>query len=752
MSSNPGRLAALRKLLCSWYAPALLGVLLLLGAFALWVWPGIGAPWDENLGRAVLAWWRPLLLLGVLLAVLMAVVWYAHGWLIARATAARFFLASVLLHLLLVFLLGAVSVGRGILRQAREMREGEIALAVNGPERAGTRDPQAHERLPDPEPVDSSVADPLRAVIAVPELPEATEVSPTALPVSLSRPHLPQRRKAELQPEVLALPGLARRPVQRNTPIEPEPEVPVLPPAVPPVPDRPIDGQPDLDLARQDRLLPAPGQPAIPRRLRPLDASPRMPEPVPEAPPVIADLPPLPLLKNRQRPQRLPEVARIEEKAEPTLHTVGYTPREKSLPGPIISLPRRKTAPDRIPVPSPGVAEHPQPEARPVLGHLDPPPREGLPDIAPLEFSLKRHTAGGTPVAPIPERFALRQEREKSVSRYGGTDATEEAVERGLDWLAAHQNPDGSWSLNNFPARCRKPACTGAAGIRADTGATGLAVLPFLGAGYTHQVGKHRQTVERALTWLIEHQGADGALVHAGEHRPLYGHGIAAIVLCEAYGMTRDPRLREPAQRALDYTVRVQHGATGGWRYTPGQPADTSVTGWHVMALRSGEMAGLTVPRKVFDGVRKWLATVDGKGPRTGQFGYQTRGDLRPGMTAQGLLCLQLLGTRRDDPRMKAGADFLLKNLPQKGRETSYYWYHATQVLFHMQGNYWKPWNDRLRDLLVSGQATKGCASGSWAPDDARERTGGRLYATSLRLLMLEVYYRHLPLYQQLNK
>ena len=64
-------------------------------------------------------------------------------------------------------------------------------------------------------------------------------------------------------------------------------------------------------------------------------------------------------------------------------------------------------------------------------------------------------------------------------------------------------------------------------------------------------------------------------------------------------------------------------------------------------------------------------------------------------MTAQGLLCLQYLGTRRTEARMRAGTAYLLQNLPRSGAETSYYWYHATQVMFHMQGKSWKSWNER---------------------------------------------------------
>jgi hypothetical protein len=388
------------------------------------------------------------------------------------------------------------------------------------------------------------------------------------------------------------------------------------------------------------------------------------------------------------------------------------------------------------------------------LKPVEPPPR-----IDPLAGRLPRTPAEAARVAPVEEKVTppplliqrQKEVREKSVEMYGGNKASEAAVERGLDWLAAHQNENGSWSLNNFHANCKHPRCTGAGTVASDPAGTGIALLPFLGAGHTHQAGAHKQTVERALRWLVEQQQPDGTWPAPGDNRPMYGHGMASIALCEAYGMTRDPKLREPAQKALDYIVKAQHGPSGGWRYKPQQPADTSVVGWQVMALKSGEMAGLSVPPKTFEGVRRWLESVEANRPTGGLFGYQSTTPT-PAMTAQGLLCLQYLGTRRDDPRMRAGTDYLLQHLPQPEADSSYYWYHATQVMYHMQGKHWKAWNGKLRDLLVSTQATQGGLAGSWDPVDTREKPGGRLYATALRLLMLEVYYRHLPLYQQLEK
>jgi hypothetical protein len=79
-----------------------------------------------------------------------------------------------------------------------------------------------------------------------------------------------------------------------------------------------------------------------------------------------------------------------------------------------------------------------------------------------------------------------------------------------------------------------------------------------------------------------------------------------------------------------------------------------------------------------------------------------------------------------------------------------YYYYYATQVMHHYGGEKWKAWNERMREALVKTQ-DKGKDAwlfGSWDPTgDTHAAAGGRLMYTSLALLTLEVYYRHLPLY-----
>ncbi len=166
------------------------------------------------------------------------------------------------------------------------------------------------------------------------------------------------------------------------------------------------------------------------------------------------------------------------------------------------------------------------------------------------------------------------------------------------------------------------------------------------------------------------------------------------------------------------------------------------------MALKSAQMANLQVPAASLQGCRTWLQRVAGTGGKLGQFGYTNNSTVKPEMTAEALLCLQYLDMPRDDPHISAGSAYLSKTLPRKNTHSSYYWYYGTQVMYHLQGEPWKRWNDAMKPLLIATQEKTGHQAGTWPPRDNWERSGGRLLATSLRILMLEVYFSHLPLYR----
>ncbi len=329
---------------------------------------------------------------------------------------------------------------------------------------------------------------------------------------------------------------------------------------------------------------------------------------------------------------------------------------------------------------------------------------------------------------------------------------SDRAVALALDWLARHQGPDGGWSLD-FHNRCKDPSCTGVGDSHCEAAATAMGLLPFLAAGQTHERRCHYQKVVRAaLAWLVGHQKPTGDLSAGGSQ--MYSHGLATIALCEAYGMTADSRLRLPAQAALHFIEVGQDPETGGWWYAHRQQGgDTSVSGWQVMALKSGLMAGLKVEPASLERARKWLDSV-GKGTSKGLFSYRPDRPASDTMTAVGLLCTQYLGASRGDPRIVEGTAFLMANLPAIEARNVYYWYYAAQVMHNQQGPAWDQWNRRMRRILAQSQATKGCASGSWDPDRPKDpwgSQGGRLMMTSLSALTLEVPYRYLPLYHDME-
>lgn len=332
--------------------------------------------------------------------------------------------------------------------------------------------------------------------------------------------------------------------------------------------------------------------------------------------------------------------------------------------------------------------------------------------------------------------------REALRDAYGGTALTDDAVMEGLRWLARQQASNGSWSL-------RGPYRDG--GNRENReAATAMALLAFQGHGHTHQPlpnDEFPRVVSRGWNWLLAQQYDDGHFFQddVGDAR-LYTHAQCTIAICELYAMTRDPELRKPAQKAVDYCVKIQTSA-GGWRYYPGRDEDLSVTGWFAMALQSARMAGLEVPSETFRRLSDYLDTVQHEyGSR---YSYRARGSgATPAMTAEGLLCRQYLGWERDDQRLQEGVSYLLGFLPEWDERNVYHWYYATQVMHHMEGEPWRQWNSVMRQLLPQEQEKRGRERGSWNPNGDRwGAQGGRLFTTCLSIYMLEVYYRHMPLY-----
>ena len=363
---------------------------------------------------------------------------------------------------------------------------------------------------------------------------------------------------------------------------------------------------------------------------------------------------------------------------------------------------------------------------------------ESAEDTAPVENNLPQ-----APSQPISNGGGLdgRQSGARSslASKYGGTAQSEQAVENGLKWLINHQHSSGGWRLDFASGKC-DGRCRDNAKRESTTAATGLVLMAFLGAGYTHKSGPYQNEVKSGLDYLKSRMRKSyfGGNLAEGT---MYAQGIATIALSEAYSMTRDEELKPFVEAALEYIVTAQHSG-GGWRYTPGEPGDTTVTGWQMMAIKSCEMAGIDVPEATLRTAKKFLASVSDES--TGLFGYQSK-DEDPTSTAVGLLLNVYLGTTREHRGMIEGTNFISAKGPSENN--IYFNYYATQLLFHTRHAQWPKWNKQMRDYLIQTQANTGHESGSWFFKERYGSVGGRLYTTAMAVMILEVYYRYLPLF-----
>ncbi|MCS6771698.1 MAG: terpene cyclase/mutase family protein [Kiritimatiellae bacterium] len=328
--------------------------------------------------------------------------------------------------------------------------------------------------------------------------------------------------------------------------------------------------------------------------------------------------------------------------------------------------------------------------------------------------------------------------RSSGLSQYAGrwASAVDRAVIKALEWLKRNQAPDGSWGPN-------KP------------GMTGLGLLTFLAHGETTASKEYGQTVEKAIRFLLSIQRPDGAFGSTDSGPAVYAHAIATYAIAEAYGLTRIPELKPAMEKAVDIIVKGQQpGGLWDYKYDKGARWDTSVSGWQVQALKAAYIAGAEVPglKEAMD--RAVVGFVNSQNPETGRFGYSSVGNGSDGITAVGVLSLQLLGQHKSKA-VQAGLNAMrefkcdYRNPPIW---PMYSWYYITQAKFHHGGQLWSSWNNQFAPELTKNQNEDGSwtSAGQFLKEDAhgKETNHGLVYSTTLAALTLQVYYRFLPTYK----
>jgi hypothetical protein len=315
------------------------------------------------------------------------------------------------------------------------------------------------------------------------------------------------------------------------------------------------------------------------------------------------------------------------------------------------------------------------------------------------------------------------------------------AVDRGLQWLASRQDPaTGAWPTN-----------VGGGGAAAAV--TSLAAMAFMARGHVPGQGPYGENINHAVDYILKIQQSNGILSAADIGSTMYDHGIATVMLCEAYGML-DERRQERAGPAIAKAVRIiliaqavpkDPNAQGGWRYQPtAGDSDISVTGWQLMALRGAANIGAAVPPRA---IQMGIEYIKRRAVPSGGFSYGGNSDPNPARTGTGILALQLLGQNRSREAISGGEYLRTNPITDHSSENYFYTvYYCAQAAWQLGGSYWTDIDRPIRASLLQRQAL----DGSWTVAGAGlEAAGGDAYGTAMSILALTVPYRYLPIYQR---
>jgi Prenyltransferase and squalene oxidase repeat len=277
-------------------------------------------------------------------------------------------------------------------------------------------------------------------------------------------------------------------------------------------------------------------------------------------------------------------------------------------------------------------------------------------------------------------------------------------MEKGIDWLLAQQNPDGSFGERNYEHAIATMAIVEACAMGLDS--------------------RLRGPGQKAVDFMLSRQALD-------------------------------PQEKDPAYAGL------------GWDYTAPKPTrnDTSVTGWNVMALKSALGSGFHVGTGL-EGSKRWLErawkaanpewkTLD---PYTGvsvfpytydattdTVGNGAKGESK--LVCVGAICSVFLGHHAGDPMLSSLCNYIMQNnVPKSYPTNTYYLYYNTMAVFQAGAAYWEKWDKPVSDLLANAQRNDdNCFNGSWdfAGTGFHGHDTGRLLSTAYACLSQEVIWRY---------
>ena len=323
-------------------------------------------------------------------------------------------------------------------------------------------------------------------------------------------------------------------------------------------------------------------------------------------------------------------------------------------------------------------------------------------------------------------------------------------IELALQWLAHHQEPDGSWDATKYGGKSKDMGST-----------TAVALLAFLGAGHNEYAGKYRKNIKAGIKYLNQCM-EDPKMLERPSFLNNYGNALVLMALSEDTIFGASPTTKKNANRMAELLIAqyINDPVKKGWG-TEGAGDDVSVSGWVGLGLKSAKAADLPAMQTpdakiVFEKFKIWVDQVMTI-PETDMGLYGVAGVEHAGIDSQhmtwvGMYTKQFLGFPLSDPFLKKASEVSITAVNSKiwiGGEKPgpvFGIYFGMLAAFHQQGVLWEAWWPAIKKTLIGSQKLGDPKElgGSWDPTlDSVGMNGGRVMTTALFALCLEVYYHY---------
>jgi len=307
------------------------------------------------------------------------------------------------------------------------------------------------------------------------------------------------------------------------------------------------------------------------------------------------------------------------------------------------------------------------------------------------------------------------------------------AIEKGLQYLAFTQRPNGSWP-SRYPVAM-----------------TSLAGLALMAGGSTPEEGRYARHVKKAMLYILAAAKGNKSGILSNESRPMYGHGFGMLFLAECYGVDSSNDYSKAIKATLDKAVKLTvtgQSANGGWTYTPNSGDEGSVTVTQLQALRACRNVGIKVPRET---VKKAVAYLKACQMPDGGicYSYSSRngGRSREAISAAAIACFYAAGVYNlesaEGKVVKKLISYCTENIKAGGGGMGHYFYthfYMAQAMYYRGGKDYEDYYPPMRDNLLTRQH----ADGSWMGDSV-----DTTYGTALACIVLQLPYGYLPIYQR---